>query len=401
MSSAATVLVTDGEQRSALAAVRSLGRAGHRVEVCSASGASLAGASRHAGAEHRVTAPGSDPAACAEEIAGIASRSEADLVIPVTEASMLALLPRRDELGGAAIPFGGLDAFRALCDKNRVHELAGEVGLAVPEQRVVSAPGEVGAVDLGWPVVVKPSRSVREEGEGLTKQTVGYAASSEELTARLGELPASAYPVLLQRRIEGAGTGVFLLRWEGRTRAVFAHRRLREKPPSGGVSVYREAVRAAPELVRGSERLLERVGWDGVAMVEFKEDADTGVPYVMEVNARLWGSLQLAVDAGVDFPRLLAEAALGAPFRQPPPYREGIRCRWWWGDVDHLVARLRGDGAVEAGSRDGGRLRAMARFLLLWRPGDRYEVLRADDPRPFLRESGQWVREALGGRRSG
>lgn len=129
-------------------------------------------------------------------------------------------------------------------------------------------------------------------------------------------------------------------------------------------------------------------------MVEFKVEEETGIHYLMEVNGRFWGSLQLAVDAGVDFPRLLVGAALGAPAHEPPTYREGIRSRWWWGDVDHLVARLR-DGGEPAGSASGGRLPLLADFLALWRPGDRYEVLRADDPGPILRETGTWLREVL------
>ena len=83
-------------------------------------------------------------------------------------------------------------------------------------------------------------------------------------------------------------------------RAVFAHRRLREKPPSGGVSVYRESVAPDPSLVARAAALLAGLGWRGVAMVEMKTDARTGTPYLMEVNGRFWGSLQLAVDAGVD-----------------------------------------------------------------------------------------------------
>ena len=393
----ARVLVTDGELRSALAAVRSLGRAGHRVEVCSPTGASLAGASRHARADHRLPAPGSDPEGFARAVIDRARALEAEVVLPASEASMLAILPRRGTLGDAVIPFGELDAFRRLSDKERAGELAREVELETPEQRVLEVPADVDDPGLGWPVVIKPSRSLRAEGDRLREQGVGYAASPDELAARLAELPTAAYPVLLQRRIEGPGTGVFLLRWEGETRAVFAHRRIREKPPSGGVSVCRESVAAEPELVARSERLLERAGWQGVAMVEFKVDARSGVPYLMEVNARLWGSLQLAVDAGVDFPRLLVEAALGRPSAGPPEYRNGVRCRWWWGEVDHLLARLRGRGAGAGGSGMADRLRALGPFLPPWRPGDRYEVLRRDDRRPFLRETRRWLRDALSG----
>src|SRR5690606_30931719 len=95
-----------------------------------------------------------------------------------------------------------------------------------------------------------------------------------------------------------------------------------------------------------------------------KLDAASGRPYLMEVNGRFWGSLQLAVDAGVDFPRLLVDAATG---RQPSPvheYRFGVRSRWWWGDVDHLLARLLKSGeelALPPGSP--GRLAAVREFL--------------------------------------
>ncbi len=109
----------------------------------------------------------------------------------------------------------------------------------------------------------------------------------------------------------GPGVGVFLLLWEGKLRAAFAHRRLREKPPSGGVSVYRESIALDPVLLERSRRLLESFGWQGVAMVEYKIDERTGTPILMEINGRFWGSLQLAVDAGVDFPRLLIECAEG------------------------------------------------------------------------------------------
>ena len=68
------------------------------------------------------------------------------------------------------------------------------------------------------------------------------------------------------------------------------------------MSVYRESVAADPDLVRRSRALLDAFGWCGVAMVEYKLDERTGTPYLMEVNGRFWGSLQLAIDAGVDFP---------------------------------------------------------------------------------------------------
>lgn len=343
-----------------------------------------------------VPAPKESPERYARTVADLIGREGIEVVLPATDSSMLSLLFRRDMLAPATVPFGPLRAYRALSDKTKVTEAAREIGLSVPRQHVVaSSPPDPEA--LVYPLVLKPSRSVVSSAGRLSEQSVSHVDSPDELRRVLAEVPEPAYPILLQQRIRGPGTGIFLLRWNGETRAVFAHRRLREKPPSGGVSVYRESVAADTDLLAGSEQLLERFDWSGTAMVEFKRDRNTGEAYLMEVNARLWGSLQLAVDAGVDFPRLLVEAALGVPGEGCPDYREGVRSRWWWGEVDHLLARLKGQAPGDAESCSPRRLWALAQFLAAWRPGDRYEVLSLEDPGPFLRESSAWIASLLGG----
>ncbi len=71
----------------------------------------------------------------------------------------------------------------------------------------------------------------------------------------------------------------------------------------------RESIALDPGRLRQVEALLEALDFEGPVMAEFRTD---GVDcWLIELNARLWGSLQLAVDAGVDFPRLLVGAALG------------------------------------------------------------------------------------------
>jgi biotin carboxylase len=390
----ARVLVTDGEERAALAVVRSLGRAGHDVRVCSPRARSLAGASRWARGEARVPDPLAQPAAYAGAVRALALRQRCDLLLPLSEASLLALLPAPGERGPLPIPFPDLECFRALCDKRRVLEAAAAAGIAVPAQLVLETRAARLAVEpssVAFPVVVKPARSVRDDADGRAKQAVAHAADWVQLRVLLEDLPERAYPVMVQQRVVGPGVGIFLLTWDGRVRAVFAHRRLREKPPSGGVSVYRESVAPDPALVRRAAALLAAFRWRGVAMVELKVEAATGTPYLMEVNGRFWGSLQLAVDAGVDFPALLLEAWAGRPARPPPPWRPGVRSRWWWGEVDHLVARLRRSPAeLSLPAGEPGRLAAVVRGLAP-RRGDRGEVLRWSDPRPAWRETLDWM----------
>jgi predicted ATP-grasp superfamily ATP-dependent carboligase len=139
-------------------------------------------------------------------------------------------------------------------------DVAREVGLSTPRQlrlnrREDATPAAL--AELEFPVVLKPTRSVRSG----SIHTVSYAADRDVLRDRLAALPDSAYPLLVQQRIVGPGTGVFLLRWDGRILATFAHERIRETPPSGGASVYSQSVAADPDLVEGATRLLERFEW--------------------------------------------------------------------------------------------------------------------------------------------
>lgn len=393
----ARVLIIDGEERSALAVARSLGAAGHVVLVGSPTRWSLAGASRAVSEEVVLPDPLRDPDGAARRVAALSDEARLDVILPMTEASLLAILPARARIA-ALLPFPPIERFRRICDKGEVFEAARRLGIAVPEERISADPASAraSAADLGFPLVVKPSRSVSGAGERRAKHSVGHARDPAALEEIVTGLPPAAYPLHLQERVDGPGEGVFLLRWGGRTLARFAHRRLREKPPSGGVSVYRESIALDPALEDASTRLLDAFGWEGVAMVEFKIGPDDR-PYLMEVNGRFWGSLQLAIDAGVDFPRLLVDAALGERVDPVCSYRVGVRTRWMWGDVDHLLQRLlRSRRALHLPEGAPGRLRALGAFAAAF-AGGRSEVFRMTDPGPAWRETRAWFR-ALAGR---
>lgn len=186
---------------------------------------------------------------------------------------------------------------------------------------------------------------------------------------------------LVQEYIPGEGHGVFLLMNRGKVRAAFAHRRVREKPPSGGVSVVSESVALDPRLLAYSQQLLAALKWHGVAMVEFKHDRRDGRAKLLEINGRFWGSLQLAVDAGIDFPYLLYRMAVDGDIEPALTYREGIRLRWWLGDLDCLLLQF----------RDGSRLRALVEFLKSNGNATRGEVFRWDDPVPGIAELSQYT----------
>jgi predicted ATP-grasp superfamily ATP-dependent carboligase len=384
------ILLTDGDQRATLAATRSLGQAGHAVFVCSHRQHSLAGVSKYCQAHAAIADPLSDVAEYASQIRELIDRWRIDVLLPVTEASLLAVLAHPDLFQDVCVPFPDERTFRRISDKAEVITQARTLGLSVPRQQVLHHATE--EVECRYPVVVKPSRSVVGQNGKRIKTGAAHADDFEGVTRILRATPADAFPVLVQERIVGPGIGVFVLLWKGQVLASFGHRRIREKPPWGGISVFRESVQVDRELLDASVALLRAFDWSGVAMVEYKIDSATGRPYVMEINGRLWGSLQLAIDAGVDFPVKLVNAAIGNANTACPNYRVGIRSRWWWGDIDHLIAVLRHSRA-ELGLPPGapGRARAIIDFLSAFAPGNRNEVFRLFDPLPAMLESIDWL----------
>ncbi|MEX2122972.1 MAG: ATP-grasp domain-containing protein [Woeseia sp.] len=401
----ARVLVVDGQHRSALAVVRSLGRAGHTCIVTAPELPAIAAVSRYCNEVH--TLEFGYCAVAATRLRALIDMQGIDIVVPISDKAMTCVLRDFPEgsIGRSKVAAPTPAAYKALSDKSQLLIHAESLGFAIPNSVVVNEPGDglfQAAETVGYPCVIKPHRSVVLIGGRPQRLFVKFATTPADLAEATASLPEEAFPVLVQERIIGRGEGVFLLSDGQNIRASFAHTRLREYPPSGGASTYRESIEVPPNLLSLSLRLLQSVCWEGVAMVEFKRSAASGEPYLMEVNGRFWGSLQLAVDAGVDFPRMLIDMLLKRPFMGTPSYRVGVRTRWFWGDFEYLWTRLRRQRQnlhLPADEKGRGRWNIL-RDVLRVRRGERIEELQMSDPMPFffeLRRRAQRLRKKMFG----
>jgi predicted ATP-grasp superfamily ATP-dependent carboligase len=285
------------------------------------------------------------------------------------------------------VPIASLDVLDTLNDKWELHQIANKFNLPTPKTyRLDPAALLAGAPDMIFPFVLKPARSQTWIGSAWVRGAVHYISAPSDIPRAFASDPQlTRIPYLAQEYIPGHGQGIFALFDRGTPVAFFAHKRLREKPPSGGVSVLSESIPLDPRLLDISKILLGSVPCHGVAMVEFKMRS-SGLPYLMEVNPRFWGSLQLAVDAGIDFPWLLYQLAVGAPIDTPQGYQTAIRCRWMLGDLDSLYLTVR---SALAPTR---KLRAVLDFLTPSPQRTRHEVNRLEDLRPFFFECRSYLR---------
>jgi predicted ATP-grasp superfamily ATP-dependent carboligase len=394
------VLLTDGDQRSSLAVVRSLGRAGVEVCVGESHQPCLAGSSKYCARRFVYPSLRGDSEQLAAALRSELESGKYELLLPMTDITVqLVATCRNSYPSGVRIPFPGAEQIRLAMDKQFVLETAQRIGIPCPETLAVDdADLERFAQGLRYPVVIKPRMSKVNLNREWIHGSVRFARDAVEFVKSYREAHAAIPRPIVQEKLEGEGRGVFLLIWGGELRAAFCHRRLREKPPWGGVSVYCESVPLDRELVDKSYELMKSLGWEGVAMVEFKVDSRDRRPKLMEVNGRFWGSLQLAVDAGIDFPYLLYRCVLGESFPAQMKYKSGIRSRWLLGDLDHLLIKLTHSQTPDGARYTwGSRLRSVLSFLKPYERGRHSEVQRFGDMAPGWYEMKTYLRNNLRG----
>ena len=379
------VLVTDAEVRKSLGVVRGLGHR-HHVLTASSSRPALAAWSKYSSAHLRYRWDESFP----DWLVATVQEHQVDALVCPQEKTMVMAgqVYDRLEAAGTRVTFPRPPVIDRAFDKAQTLAIAREVGIPIPRTVFLDDPSDAGAAarEIGFPLIVKQRYSNYWTGQTfISSDGTQYAQRSVELD-RIMERHDSRLPLpLLQEFVPGAGLGVFLLLdMQGRTCAEFAHRRIRDIRPTGSGSVLRESVLVDGRLRELAEALLRKMEWWGVAMVEFRTDERTGGVVLMEVNGRFWGSLQLALDSGVNFPEMLIDVASGQS-PAPPTFHPGVKVRWWLGDLARTARVLKGRPSGYSGNFPT-RWTAVREMLGPQPAGTIGEVYRPGDPWPAAAE---------------
>ncbi len=321
-------IVTDGFWRKSLSAIRALGKAGYTVTVVGDSIFTTGFWSRFAACRWLCPSASSNAAVCSATLLR-RLRSLGDdtlpVLFPMEDPTLMLVADNLEEFRSCArFLLPPRKSLQVALDKSETVAVAAELGIPTPRS---IAPGSIeeflnAATNPPFPeAMVKP-----RQGSGSIGTRYGLALPEEEWRRHWKRYG----PLLIQERLprEGKGLGVSLLLDScGVCVARFAHERLREYPVTGGPSTDRRSI-LAPELVEMSLALVRKLDWRGIAMVEWKLDPRDNRPKLMEINPRFWGSLELAVRSGVNFPVLYARAACDEALPPPPDYPAGVRCRW-------------------------------------------------------------------------
>lgn len=388
------ILVAGGEGRVGLAIVRSLGKKGLKPSVLSTTRLGAALYSKYCGKRIICPCPTVSVSKYVEFLLDLLESKEYQVLIPVNAHHFIPIAENLDKLKDhTSIPVPSIDVINTALDKYKSVTLAENLGLPVPKTIVLKSEQQLQEIFHKWgaPIVVKPRRSFIFVQDRLISAGKARVVFSPD---EVRQLNFSSQIHLAQEYLPGEGYGFFALFKDSRLLAKFSHHRLHEVRAEGGVSSLRESFKDELLEELGS-RLLQKLNWHGVAMVEFRKDSRDGKYKLMEINCRFWGSLQLSIIAGVDFPYLLYKMSIGEDIENIPDYRQGILCRWFFpGEVYRLLDVFnlinKNKKPLKQKYNKMKELGEFFRYFFLKDVG--YDVLSITDPLPFIFNSLRWMR---------
>lgn len=387
------------ETQIGLSLVRELGAAGVPVVGIATDESAIGLCSRYLTHGELLRKPRSDEGLA--ELRAIGERHGAGYLLTVSEANTNWLIDHHDQLGVITPLLPSKAAFAIVLDKTRTLEVAREVGIAVPESASPTTWDEVEqvAARFPFPAVLKwadpndVAPALYAKGIELVKAEYVYSPDEFQRVAERYR-PLGQWP-LVQSYCPGVGLGQFFFMHEGKAVRRFQHIRVAEWPPEGGFSSVCDGVPLDRfvELQEQSIRLLQAIGWEGVAMVEYRFDPASGRAVLMEVNGRFWGSFPLAMYSGAGF-ALLAYSLQGRGVMPSlPPLRDNLRCRMVATEIKRLRRILLQPGLIRDRTFQVRPVREMLRFFGdFLRPSVRYYVWSAQDMKPFFQD----LKNALG-----
>ena len=328
------ILVTDVDMKHSLGIVRSLGKIGIKPYLLSSSKNSICSYSKYANQEIIINKNFDK-----EELVQITLEYKIELIILVGTNSFMKIVPWKNYLKENGINIITVDEEKQniAFSKKDTYSLASKINIPIAKTFYPQTFNELNILktQITFPCVIK---GLYEVGGNI----VDYAYTENELILKYNNL-CNKYNIeekdglpMLQEYITGSGCAFFAVYNNGKCGLTFQHKRIREYPISGGFSVCAKSYKNN-KVEEYGKKLLDKLNWHGVAMVEFKLN-DKGIPILMEINPKFWGSTDLALEAGVNFPKALIDIHLNQEIKYSNNYKIPFKYHWpFQGDILHGI----------------------------------------------------------------
>ena len=259
----------------------------------------------------------------AKELIQVLEKTDYDVLIPVgLNSNLMASKYKREIQSYVNLLAPDWDCMKIAANKDMTMDLASSIGVPIPQTLVLDDPSDLRDI-TEFPVVIKSSDE--------SKNYIKYCNNPQELLKNFNELSSkSRTKIICQEYIGGFGCGFFGIYQEGRLISYFLHKRLKEFPITGGPSAVAESF-FDEKLYYYGKQLCDALHWNGPIMAEFKYDTIKGDYKLIEINPKLWGSLDLTIEAGINVPKILIQSALRKEIDCTPTYQY-VKYRWVFPD---------------------------------------------------------------------
>lgn len=250
------------------------------------------------------------------EIADYVRKNKIDVILPVHSDYIGAILLHKDLFGHALDWVGNYEDYVKLHEKDQLMDIANSLGVRVPKTYKSIEEAKV-------PFVIKPTNLSSAKGVRY------YNEENQKNGLQIG------IGDLCQEYIAGTGCGYEVYCRNGQILVEYGHIRLAEWPISGGSSVLRSRY-MHPDMRPIAEKILSRISWTGFAMFEFKE-TPAGELVLIEVNPRIWGSINQALQDGCPlFETIISNAVRSSRVIENPGIRTSLIPQVWLAMIGYM-----------------------------------------------------------------
>jgi predicted ATP-grasp superfamily ATP-dependent carboligase len=369
----------------ALGVVRSLSPLRVPVYLVSYDKKDMAHKSKYIAGHYTLPHPENNAPAFIEGLLEIGRQIGKAIVYPSDDATLVTLSKNLEVLSPSFfIPTPDWSVIRNVINKHRTYPIAERAGIPIPKtlrlDTAAPLPPDL-LQDFRFPFLIKPSQSHLYYETFHRKMDV--VNTLEELQARFQVCREKQIDITAQQIIPGdvtSGLNFNSLFYDGEIKQGFVAHKVRMTENGYGIPTVVRSREIIAELWDYSEKLLRALNYKGYSCIEYKQDQQTGVYNLLEINGRYNRSSLLSVKAGINFPLIEYNYLVNGQDFSQQNYRSGI----------YYIDEFK-DFQVNWGSVLRGK-QGLAAFLKPYCSKHINAVFSLNDPKPFLKRTGDGLR---------
>ena len=143
------------------------------------------------------------------------------------------------------------------------------------------------------------------------------------------------YPVI-QKRISGRLIDTTAFSIQGETISVLSQERIVTAWLDGGGGLV-NITNDYPIIKKYTKSILHEINWTGPILLDWIRDEATGAFTLLEINPKFWGTTQLTISAGLDYPYWFVRHAEKKKVNPKPSYQIGLMYRWLFDELYAII----------------------------------------------------------------